>query len=112
MQELIIIGGGPAGITAGIYAARKKLNTLLLTKDLTGQVGKTLSIENYPGLFQISGQDLIENFLNHLKNFEIEIKEEEVREIQKKEEFFDVFTIKNNYQAKAIIIASGRDPEN
>jgi len=49
LYDLIIIGGGPAGITAGIYAARKKLKTLLITKDFLGQIGKTGEIENYLG---------------------------------------------------------------
>lgn len=109
--ELIIIGGGPAGITAGIYAARKKLNTLLLTKDFTGQVGKTGTIENWPGKYQISGPDLIESFKLHLKNFEIEVKEEEVKSVTKNGDFFEVLTLKNNnFRAKAVIAASGRNP--
>lgn len=112
IYDLIIIGGGPAGITAGIYGARKKLNTLLLAKDFLGQTGKTWSIENYPGFFQISGPELMEKFKNHLKNFEIEIKEgEEVKKIEKKEEVFDVLTVrKNKFQAKTVIVASGRNP--
>lgn len=109
--DLIIIGGGPAGITAGIYAARKKINTLLLTKDFTGQIGKTSSVENWPGIKNISGLDLIENFRNHLKNFQIEIKEEEVKEIKKKGKIFEILTISNGIlQAKAVIVASGRNP--
>ena len=59
LYDLIIIGGGPAGITSGIYAARKKLKTLLITKDFTGQVELSWNIENYPGFPQITGHNLM-----------------------------------------------------
>ena len=55
MYELIIIGGGPAGMTAAVYAARKKLNTLLISKDIGGQVNWTMGIENYMGYQFIEG---------------------------------------------------------
>ena len=112
MYELIIIGGGPAGITAGIYAARKKLNTLLLTKDFVGQVGKTSSVENWPGNESISGPELIESFRKHVQSFDIEVRDgEEVKEIRKEGETFNVTTIKNEIlQARDVIITSGRNP--
>ncbi len=112
MFDLIIIGGGPAGVTAGIYAARKKLKTLLITKDFLGQASKASEVENYPGFEEISGSDLMEKFKNHLKKFEIEIKEKEwVKEIQKTKEGFKVkANHQEEYETKAIIITSGRDP--
>lgn len=111
MYELIIIGGGPAGITAGIYAARKKINTLLITKDFIGQAGKAFFIENYPGFERISGLELIKKFKNHLKKFEIEIKEVGVKKIRKVKNKFIVQTEKRgNFISKAVILASGRDP--
>ena len=65
--DLIIIGGGPAGITAGIYAARQKVNVLLITKAFGGQMAKkTVMIENYPGFPKISGLDLIKKFEEHI----------------------------------------------
>ncbi len=111
MLDLIIIGGGPAGITAGIYAARKKINTLLITKDFIGQTGRAFFIENYPGFERISGLELIEKFKKHLKKFEIEIKEVGVKKIRKVENKFIVQTEKRkNFISKAVILASGRDP--
>lgn len=111
MFDLIIVGGGPAGITAGIYAGRKKINTLLITKDFSGQMGKISSIENWPGTEKISGIEFLENLKKQLKRFKINIKEEEVFEIKKDEDFFEVTTSqRNKYQAKAIIIASGVKP--
>lgn len=111
IYDLIIIGGGPAGITAGIYSARKKLKTLLLTKDFIGQTGKTNEIDNYLGFPNISGLDLMKKFEEHLKKFSIEIKKEKVIKIEKKEQDFVVKTEqKQEFLAKTIIIATGRDP--
>lgn len=112
IYDLIIIGGGPAGITAGIYAARKKIKTLILTKDFVGQMGKTSSVENWPGTDSISGPELIENFKNHVKKFDIDIGDgKEVKEIKKEGEVFEAVVIANEtFQAKAIIITSGRNP--
>ncbi len=109
--DLIIIGGGPAGITAGIYAARQKLNTLLITKDFIGQTGKAFWIENYPGFKKISGIALMEKFRNHLKKFKIKIKETEIKKIRKIKNNFIIQTgKKENFVSKALILASGRDP--
>ncbi|MBI4837357.1 MAG: FAD-dependent oxidoreductase [Candidatus Portnoybacteria bacterium] len=112
--DLIIIGGGPAGITAGIYAVRKKIKTLLLAKQLGGQPTEAWQIENYPGFESILGVDLAKKFVDHLLKFkdEIEIKEgEAVIDIQKLSDGeFKISTDKNKYQAKSIIIASGTSP--
>lgn len=111
IYDLIIIGGGPAGIAAGIYAARKKLKTLLITKEWGGQITKANEIENWPGAKKISGMDLIKQMTEHLKAFEIEIKEgREVIDLDKKG---DNFTLRDNdqqYEAKAVIIATGKVP--
>lgn len=112
IYELIIIGGGPAGITAGIYAARKRLKTLLITGDFIGQVGKTGQVDNYPGFFRIAGQDLIGKFKDHLKNFDMEIKEgEKVTKIQKSQENFLIKTEnKQEFLTKTVLVTTGRDP--
>ena len=111
LYDLIIIGGGPAGITAGIYAARKKLNALILSKDFVGQVGKSFLVENYPGFKEIKGTELIEKFKNHLKKFEIEIQEQGVKNIKKEKEFFVIKTTDGDeFTSKSIIITSGKDP--
>jgi len=112
LYELIIIGGGPAGITAGIFGARKKLNVLLITKDFLGQVSRTSRIDNYPGFFDISGPKMIKIFEEHLKKFEIQIREQEsVIKIEKRENNFLVKTDKKNeFLTKTVIVATGRDP--
>lgn len=114
MYDLIIIGGGPAGITAGIYAARQKIKTLLITKNFGGQITKkTVPIENYPGFEEISGFDLIKKFENHLRKFKehVEIKIEEVIRVKKQDNIFLVYT-KNNikFKSKTVIIATGASP--
>jgi len=110
--ELIIIGGGPAGITAGIYAARQKLKTLLITKDFGGQLTKkAVPIENYPGFKEISGLGLIQKFKEHLEKFEIEIEMDFVKKIEKIGKNFKILTKnKKQFEAKTVIIASGADP--
>lgn len=107
MKDLIIIGSGPAGITAGIYAARKNLNTLILTKDFIGQLGNSGRIENWPGEKQINGPELLNNFQDHLDSYKIELKEKTVQKI-KKENNFKVITDNEVYKSKAVIVASGR----
>jgi len=110
--DLIIVGGGPAGITAGIYAARQKLKTLLITKEFGGQISKkAVDIENYPGFKKISGPELIKRLEEHLKTQEIEIKISEVVKVEKKKEEFVISTTeKEKIFSRAVIIATGADP--
>ena len=113
LYDLIIIGGGPAGITAGIYAARKKLKTLVLCQDFIGQAGKAILVENYTGTQSITGQDLMQKFEKHLKQFQIEIEKgvKVVRIIKKQNANFNIKTLNNKvFSCKAVIVATGRDP--
>jgi len=112
IYDLIIIGGGPAGITAGIYAARQKLNTLLITKSFGGQVTrKAVAIENYPGFEAISGPELIQKFEKHLRKNKIDIERDSATKIKKTGSHFYITTgSKHKFAAKAIIVASGADP--
>lgn len=112
VYDLIIIGGGPAGITAGIYAARQKLNTLLITKSFGGQVAmKAVMIENYPGFEGISGTELIQRFEKHLRKQKIALERDEVMKVKKiKNGFLVVTKSKNRFESKAVIIASGANP--
>ncbi len=112
MYDLIIIGAGPAGITAGIYASRLNLNTLLITKSFGGQVAKkAVAIENYPGFESILGPELTKKMEDHLKAQKINIEIDEVRKVEKTNNGFLVLTSgKKEFQAKAVILASGADP--
>lgn len=111
--DLVIIGGGPAGITAGIYAGRQQLKTLLITKEFGGQMAKKATeVCNYPGFENISGVELIERFTQHLEKQEsVEIKFTEVEKVEKKNNVFTITTIENEkVQSRAVIIATGADP--
>lgn len=108
---MIIVGGGPAGITAGIYAARKKIGTLLLTEDFVGQVGEAFDIENYPGFKKIRGAELMEKLEEHLREFEVEVREGvKVEGVKKGEDFFEVRGEEEKFKAETVILATGRDP--
>jgi len=112
IYDLIIIGGGPAGMTAGIYAARQKLRTLLISREIGGQLLKKAGlIENYPGFEEISGLELIQRLEKHLRKQEVEIKIAEVREVKKEAEKFIVLTKnKNQFESWAVIVAAGANP--
>jgi len=112
IYDLIIIGGGPAGITAGIYAARKKLKTLLLTKDFLGQVGKTGQVDNYLGFPEISGMKLMKEFEKHLNKFAVKIKKgDKITKVEKSGQNFLVKTGRGNeFLGRTIVIATGADP--
>lgn len=109
IYDLIIIGAGPAGITASVYAARKKLNFLVITMDIGGQTAWSGDIENYTGYQFITGPELTQRFEEHMRKYSIALKEnEEVSEISKSGEIISVNTNKGNYQSRTVIIASGK----
>ena len=111
MYDLIIVGAGPAGITASVYAARKKMNFLIITKDIGGQAALSSDIENYTGYQFITGPELAQKFKEHLGQFEVELKEEEtVNLIEKENDIIKLETDKGKYEAKMVIIAAGRIP--
>jgi len=107
MHDTIIIGGGPAGISAAIYATRYELNTLLITKNIGGTTQEAYTIENYPGFKSIQGPELTLKMQEHLHYLKIETKLENVTKVEKKEENFEVETESATYQAKSIILATG-----
>ncbi|MFC1903972.1 FAD-dependent oxidoreductase [Chloroflexota bacterium] len=112
MYELMIIGGGPAGIAAGVYAARKKLKTLLVSGDIGGQINNTWGIENYLGYQFIEGLELISKFQTQVSQFPIDQKiGSKVSRLRKiKSGFEAVVEDGNKYQARAVILATGKTP--
>jgi len=109
LYDLIIIGAGPAGITASVYAARKKMNFLVITKDVGGQAGWSADVENYPGYQFITGPDLVTKFQEHMQKYGIQLKEnEETIELEKKDKIIYIKTTKSNYEAKTAIVAAGK----
>lgn len=109
IYDLIIIGAGPAGITASVYAARKQLDILVLTGDIGGQAAWSGDIENYTGYQFITGVDLANKFEEHMKKYGITVKEkEEVVSIRKKKDIVFVSSSRETYKAKSAIVASGK----
>ena len=112
MYDLIIIGAGPAGVTAAIYAARQKLNILVVSKEMGGQIAKkTVDIENYPGFDKISGPDLIKTFEEQLKTNKVEVAFGEVLKVEKIDNKFIISTaLGDKYESLSVVIATGADP--
>ena len=114
MYELIIIGGGPAGMTAAVYAARKKVNTLLISGDIGGQGLTTWLVENYMGYQFIEGRELMQKFEEQVKQFPTDVKVEvgkRAERLSKVDGGFEVRTDRGEtYQTKAVILATGKRP--
>ncbi|HUJ70538.1 MAG TPA: FAD-dependent oxidoreductase [Syntrophorhabdales bacterium] len=112
MHDLIIIGAGPAGMTAAVYAARQKVNTLLLSKDVGGQVNWTLCIENYMGYQFIEGLELIRKFEEQVRKFPIDIQiGHEIASCVRVEKGFEVEAGGTKYVGRTAIICSGKRPK-
>lgn len=108
MYDLIILGGGPAGMAAAIYAMRAKLNTLLIEQGaMGGQVLSTYEVDNYPGLPGISGMELGEKMREHASRMGILTVCEQVKEIIWAENERKVITDSNTYETKTLLVASG-----
>lgn len=112
MYELIIIGAGPAGMTAAVYAARKKLNALLVSKDLGGQPNATAGVENYMGYQYIDGPELMQKFEQQVRQFPIEMQiGDGVIKVSRSEDGLRVETEGGEtYFARAAIFATGKRP--
>jgi alkyl hydroperoxide reductase subunit F len=111
MYEVIILGGGPAGMTAGVYCARKRLKTLVITPEFGGQAMWSAAIENYLGYQYVTGPELIAKFQEHLKTFEIETEEDKAVSLKKLNQHFEVETEGGKkFQSKAVIVATGKSP--
>ena len=109
--DLCIIGGGPAGVSAGVYAARKRVNTVFITESFRNQSVVSDNIQNWIGTVSIKGEDLIANLEKHLRAYaggivDIKVKET-VEKVTKKDGVFTIKTNKSEYSAKTILIASG-----
>jgi alkyl hydroperoxide reductase subunit F len=109
MFDLIVIGAGPAGITASVYAARKKMNLLVVSKDIGGQAAWSGDIENYTGYQFITGPELAEKFEEHMRKYNIPLKENEaVVAVKKRGDIITVETDKDRYETRTVIVASGK----
>lgn len=110
IYDTIIIGAGPGGMTAGIYAARREMDALIIGKNLGGQVVWASEIENYPGFKSINNYELITRMQEQVKELGVNIKMEEVEQIKKEDGIFTLQTEKDTYYSRTVITTSGLVP--
>lgn len=112
MYDLIIVGGGPGGLSAGIYAVRFGLNTLVLERsEISGQIALSGLVENYPGFPAISGLELMEKYKTHAQETGVETKITDVLSVRSEGEKKIVSTDSGDLESKAVIIATGANPK-
>ena len=107
--DVIIVGGGPAGVTAAIYSARYMLKTLVITKEKGGQLNKIGYIENYPGILRIMGPKFIDKLYSHLEYYKVPVIIDEVIDIKKRNDNkFNILTsLEEKFTSKTVILALG-----
>jgi len=108
--EIVIVGAGPAGLSAGMYVARQNVSCLLISKDLGGQMNLIPKLENYPGTIMSSGQILAKTLETQYLSFKGEIVYDTVEKIDESEGGFKIKTTRSEYKAKAIVLAPGKVP--
>lgn len=109
LHDIIIVGGGPAGLTAAVYAARKMLDVLLITQNIGGQALYSLDVENYMGYQFISGQDLMDRFEKQVEKYNVKKVFSDVKSVEKINDAFITRSEKGDeYRGKTVIIATGK----
>jgi thioredoxin reductase (NADPH) len=109
--DVIVVGAGPGGLAAGMYAARAKLKSIILEKGLPGgQINNTATIEDYPGFITIDARELAQKMEEHAKHFGAEIRTVETTGIRKLGEYFEVATAEGPLLGKTVILATGGSP--
>jgi len=108
--EIVIVGAGPAGLTAGIYVARQNVSCLIISKDLGGQMNLIPRLENYPGAIMTSGQILAKTLETQYLSFKGEIVYDTVEKIDEFEGGFKIKTTRSEYAAKSVVLAPGKVP--
>jgi len=109
LHDVIIVGGGPAGLTAAVYAARKMLDVLLVTQNIGGQALYSLDVENYMGYQFISGQDLMDRFEKQVEKYNVKKVFSDIKSVAKENDAFITRSEKGDeYRGKTVIIATGK----
>ena len=108
--EIVIVGAGPAGLSAGIYVARQNVSCLIISKDLGGQMNLIPRLENYPGTIMSSGPILAKTLETQYLSFKGEMVYDTVEKIDESEDGFKIKTNRSEYKSKAIVLAPGKVP--
>jgi thioredoxin reductase (NADPH) len=108
--EIVIVGAGPAGLSAGIYIARQNVSCLIISKDLGGQMNLIPRLENYPGTIMSSGPILAKTLETQYLSFKGEMVYDTVEKIDESEDGFTIKTNRSEYKSKAIVLAPGKVP--
>ncbi len=111
VHDVLIVGAGPAGLTAGVYCARKMLNTMIISENIGGQALESWAIENYMGYRVVTGEDLMKKFEEQVRNLKIRLELDRVTSITKEDSLFVVKTISGaELRAKTLILTQGNRP--
>jgi len=108
--EIVIVGAGPAGLSAGIYVARQNVSCLIISKDLGGQMNLIPRLENYPGAIMTSGQILAKTLETQYLSFKGEIIYDTIEKIDESEGGFKIKTTRSEYRSKSVVLAPGKVP--
>ena len=110
IYDVIFIGGGPASMSGSLYTKQMNMSTLIIEKGaFGGQIATTSSVENYLGVGKVTGKELCENMFNHIKSSGVDIAQEEVVEMDLKNNPKVITTHKNKYLAKTVVIGMGTE---
>ncbi|MGV8151030.1 MAG: NAD(P)/FAD-dependent oxidoreductase [Candidatus Woesearchaeota archaeon] len=107
MYDLIIVGGGLAGMTAAIYAARKEMNFIIISPEFGGEIANTPYVENWPGIKTIGGRELADDYVEHMKSLNVKIVEDFVTNVEKDGETFKISTYGETFESKTVLWATG-----
>lgn len=111
VYDVVIVGAGPAGLTAGVYCARKLMKTAILTENVGGQASWSWTVENYMGFTMIRGEDLIHKFEEQIRGFHVHLELDSVEGIYREDDAFVVRTAsENTFRCRAVILAPGKEP--
>lgn len=111
MHDIIILGAGPAGMTAGVYAARKQLDTLIITENIGGQTTWSSEIENYLGYTYITGPELVQKFEDHLRYFNLRLEYAKITSLSKTSGGFKIESEDLRvFETRTVVIATGKSP--
>jgi NADH-dependent peroxiredoxin subunit F len=112
VYDILIAGAGPAGLTAGVYCARKMLKTIIISENIGGQALESWAIENYMGYRMITGEDLMKKFEEQVLTLNMRLELDRIVSVSKEDDIFTIRTIsENTYKAKTIILAQGNRPK-